>query len=100
MTGKASVFQKGDVVRAEWLETRPVALSGSRPKLGAREVSVSGTVRHIRGDHPTEPTTAIVFVDAEDEWDGPTIRPEGCSCAAPHVALRPEWIKEVLEKRG
>lgn len=59
---------KGDRVTAEWMETKPVALAGVQMKLGGTLKTVTGTVTHIRGDHPTNPTSIGVCI--KDDQDG------------------------------
>jgi hypothetical protein len=64
-------LQKGDRVTAEWLETEPVALAGVQMKLGGTTKTVTGVVTHIRGDHPTEPTSigiAILDDEGKEHW--------------------------------
>lgn len=55
-------LQKGDHVTAEWMETKPVALAGVQMKLGGTLKTVTGIVTHIRGDHPTNPTSIGVCI--------------------------------------
>jgi hypothetical protein len=66
---------KGDWVRAEWLETTSGCLSGSQLKVAARSRSVSGTVRHVRGDHPTHPTSVRLFVEPDGGGDLVLVNP-------------------------
>ena len=58
---------KGDKVKAEWLETKPVSLAGVQMKLSGTYKTVSGVVTHIRGDHPINPTSiGVCIMDAEN----------------------------------
>jgi len=63
---------KGMRVRAEWLEAQPVgavSLAGVQTKVGATLRVVEGVVTHIRGNHPTAPTSVGVWIktDAGEE---------------------------------
>jgi hypothetical protein len=55
-------------------------------KLVGDFVAVSGVVRHLRGDHPTEPKEVRVYIDP-DEPGLPTKRPYGCTCDHEHVEV-------------
>lgn len=51
-------LKKGMRVRAEWFaDARPAHLAGVQAKLSATLRVVEGVVTHIRGDHPTSPTS-------------------------------------------
>jgi hypothetical protein len=85
--------EKGDRIAAEWfMHTKLVALSGAQLKASTTKVVVAGVVRHIRGDHPTEPTKTRLYIDPEHEWDGPTVRPYGCRCEKEHVEVDPNHV--------
>lgn len=73
-----SYVKKGDRVKATWIEASPVSLSGVMPKMGGTPKEVEGTVTHIRGDRPIDPTEIRIAVnDGEQEhW------------------VKPEWIVE------
>lgn len=89
--------KKGDRVRARWFRTspRPVALAGMQLKAAASLVEVEGTVRHVRGDHPTAPSEVRLFLDCNDS-DLPLVRPPGCTCPRGHAEVKPSWVTEVL----
>lgn len=74
---------KGTRVLAHWLgNAKAVSLAGAQMKLQVREFVVTGTVRHLRGDHPTEPTKIDLYIEPEGMVD-PDLRqerPEGCTC--------------------
>lgn len=60
---------KGMLVRAEWLEALPVgnvSLSGVQMKTGATMKIVVGVVTHIRGNHPTMPTSVGVWIRTDE----------------------------------
>lgn len=61
-----SNIKKGDRVRAEWLTANGASLAGMQPKFGATATVVEGVVTHIRGDHPTEPTTIRIWVQPDE----------------------------------
>ncbi len=87
---------KGDRIRASWLVTEPASLAGQQNKVAAREIQVSGTIRHFRGDHPTHPTIIRIYLDPDPGYHGPTVRPQECRCKAEHVEVNPAHVKEVL----
>jgi hypothetical protein len=73
---QTNVFvDKGMRVRAEWFDTKPVALAGAQMKLGATLRQVEGTVTHVWGDHPTKPTKVTVAIQP-DEGDEVEIQQE------------------------
>ncbi len=84
---------KGSRVRARWLATRHVGLAGAQVKFEGTWREVKGTVRHVRGDHPTAPTAVRLYLDAEGEAG--TVTPEGCTCG-PHIEVDPKHVVEVL----
>ena len=78
-------IEKGDRIGARWfMMGRPVLASSKREWLGygATAIEIIGIVRHLRGDHPEEPTEIVAYV----EPDGPIPdvvrreRPYGCMC--------------------
>lgn len=75
-------LQKGDRVRATWLRATDASLAGMQPKVGAVQESVTGTVTHIRGDHPTNPTAIRVWVQPDD--------------GGREVVVNPDHIVEIL----
>lgn len=88
-----SYVTKGARIRAEWFgEAKLAALSGMQMKVTAVKREVVGVIRHFRGDHPTSPTVVRIYVDPDHEWDGPTVRPEGCTCDHEHVEVNPDHI--------
>lgn len=91
-----TAYNKGDRVRAQWFAAHPTCLAGVQLKFGATAKEVVGTVRHIRGDHPTHPTTIRVYLDPDGPYDGPKVDLVGCKCGHPHVELNPNHIVEVL----
>lgn len=60
-----SYVGKGSRIVARWFEAELVPLAGIQTKTGAVERIVTGVVRHIRGDHPTAPTTVRLYVETE-----------------------------------
>jgi hypothetical protein len=76
-------IKKGDRIRAHWFQTTNASLAGAQPKFGAVEISVEGRVTHIRGDHPTEPTTIRVWIQPDD---------------GPEIDIDPHHITAVLEQ--
>lgn len=62
-------LRKGMRVRAEWLDAAPLgsfSLAGVQPKVSATAHTVEGVVTHIRGDHPTDPTSVGVWIQPDD----------------------------------
>lgn len=90
------MIRKGDRIRAQWLATHLCALAGAQMKFGAHGRELTGTVRHVRGDHPVNPTVVKLYVDPEGDFDGPKTTPYGCTCDHPHVEVDPSWVAEVL----
>jgi len=77
-------IEKGTRLRAEWFDTKPVALAGAQMKLGATPRSVIGTVTSVRGDAPkAEDCKEIVYYVQPD--DGSDV-----------VTVNPKWVKEVF----
>ena len=86
---------KGSRIRAEWFKAKmdpPACLAGMQLKFGATRFEVVGVVKHVRGDHPTNPTVIRFYVDPDHTWDGPTVTPEGCTCGHPHVEINPAHV--------
>lgn len=89
--------EKGDRIGARWFVTRPAPLAGMQLKLGAAKIEISGIVRHLRGDHPEEPTEIVAYV--EPEGHVPDVvrreRPYGCMCLGHDdlVPVRPNNIR-------
>lgn len=77
-------IEKGDWVSAEWLEPHEAGLSGSAIKFAAKTKTISGIVRHVRGDHPTRPTSIRLFVE-----------PDG---GGEQVLVAPSWVRECRKK--
>ena len=95
MTTEAYV-EKGTRLRAHWLQARPVSLSGMQMKAGATEVRVTGVVRHIRTDHPTELVNPTFFIDVE-EGAGYEEHVQHCAkCGRDHVEVKPNHVVAVL----
>lgn len=81
-------IQKGDTIRAEWFEPYIAGIAGVQSKTTAHLMTISGEVRHVRGNHPTQPTAIGLFVRAESgKWC------ERCGCY--EVLVRPEHVVEV-----
>lgn len=62
-------LNKGDRVRARWFVAQtepPVALAGVQMKFQANEREVVGVITHIRGDHPTNPTSIGVWIQPDE----------------------------------
>jgi len=59
---------KGTRVRVSrlLLNDPPSALAGAQLKFGAKQQEFVGIVRHVRGDHPTQPTTVGFWVEPEE----------------------------------
>ncbi len=61
-------LRKGMRVRAEWLEGQPVdrvALPSVQTKIGAAMRQMEGVIAHLRGDHPTHPTSIGVWLTTD-----------------------------------
>jgi len=73
-------LHKGDWIQAEWLEPNEGCLSGNQMKFSAETKQVSGIVRHVRGNHPTHPTSIRLFVEPDGGGD--------------QVLVAPDWVKK------
>lgn len=78
-------IKKGSRVRAHWYKANdpPSSLAGMQLKFGVTEQKVIGTITHIWGNHPMNPTKYEI-----------AIQPDG---GGPEVVVLPSWIKEVLQ---
>jgi hypothetical protein len=84
---------KGTRIRARWFDAKLVSLSGVMPKVEATMREVTGTVRHIRGDHPTHPTVTRLYVEADDGLG------DACGkCQVREVEVDPKHVVEILSK--
>lgn len=73
----AAYLKKGDHVRARWFgDGKAVALAGVQMKFQVSEKTVEGTVTHIRGDHPVNPTKVEIWVQPDSGGDEVVIKPE------------------------
>lgn len=87
---------KGTRVRASWLEAKLVSLSGFQTKSGADHVSVTGVVRHIRSDHPTQPVNATLFLDVEEGVNHEAHAVHCAKCGRDHVEVKVSHVVAVL----
>jgi hypothetical protein len=69
-------LKKGDRVHAQWFQATDACLAGMQPKTGAILRDVTGIVRHIRGDHPTNPTEIRVWVEPDEGGDEVIVNPK------------------------
>lgn len=67
---------KGDRVHARWLQATNACLAGMQTKVGVVQREVIGVVTHIRGDHPTNPTTIRVWVKPDGGGDEVIVNPD------------------------
>lgn len=91
----APYISKGARVVVDFFKADPIgskSIAGCMVKTTATHVAFTGTVAHVRGDHPVTPTQVVVFVTPDAGYDGPTVVPPGCSCGHPHVAVNPDHI--------
>jgi hypothetical protein len=91
-----SPLRKGSRIRANWFKASLACLAGAQMKVGATGVEVVGVIRHIRGDHPTNPTRIRYFIDPEGEFKGEMTDLVGCACGYRHVEINPAWVSEIL----
>lgn len=88
---KTTTITKGMRVRARWFDAKLTCLSGVQMKFGATEHVVTGVVRHVRGDHPTNPTTVRIYVEADDGVGTPCP-----SCQVREVEIDPQHVVAIL----
>lgn len=96
-TDPSTYVTKGRRIHAKWFKPKDMgtwSLTGFQMKLVGDFVEVSGIVRHLRGDHPTNPTAIRIYIDP-DEPGLPTKRPEGCTCDHEHVEINSDHIFRV-----
>lgn len=69
---------KGSRIHAQWLQVNdPLScLAGVQTKVGATMRDVVGVVKHIRGDHPTDPTTIRLWVQPDEGGDEIIVNPD------------------------
>lgn len=77
---------KGDWVWARWMDVTNGGLSGSQVKFAATERIVTGIVKHIRGDHPTNPTSIRLFVEPDT--------------GGPEVEVDPKYVRDIRPKNS
>lgn len=79
---------KGDRIVARWYAAHPASLAGAQTKTAATERVVEGVVRHVRGDHPTDPTSVRLFIETADG--------ERCErCGVNETIVDPEHVVSV-----
>lgn len=81
-----SDIKKGSRVRAHWYQAQtnpPASLAGMQLKFGATERDIIGTIMHIWGDHPMNPTKYEIAIQPDEGGD--------------EVVVRPSWIVEVIK---
>jgi hypothetical protein len=89
---------KGDRVDAQWFELAPLgsySLAGYQTKFNAKPRSITGEVRHVRSDHPTNPVNVILHVQTEGKLG--TLCPK---CLVYEVEVRPEWVTKIYPKEA
>ena len=86
-------IHKGTRIRARWFRADLVGLAGLQAKMGLTPVEFTGTVRHVRVDHPTAPTVTWLFVepDAPDEHAKPC-----ATCGVLEIRVDPKHVVGVL----
>lgn len=77
-----TLLKKGQRVQASWLQATNGSLAGMQPKVAAVQCNVVGTVKHIRGNHPTHPTSLRIWIQPDDGGD--------------EVVIDPSWITAIL----
>ncbi len=83
---------KGKRIKAQWFEAELVSLAGMGAKVGATQRVVTGVVRHVRGDHPTHPTSVRLYVESDDGLGSPCGK-----CQVREVEVNPEHVVEVSD---
>lgn len=92
-TGRLHMVTKGDHITASWMRTNLTSLAGVQMKLEGQQVSVSGIVRHVRGNDPIAPTSIRIYIDPDDPaCELPRARPPRCTCPRPHVEVEPQHV--------
>lgn len=89
---------KGSRVAVGFFQADPIgskSIAGCMVKTTATRIAFTGTVAHVRGDHPTDPTKVVVFVTPDAGYDGQTMTPAGCTCTQGHIAVDPAHVTAV-----
>lgn len=88
---------KGTRIRVQSMTAYLPCLAGMQMKFGVKTQDFTGVVRHVRGDHPTNPTQIRFYVDPDgDAKDFNLTRPPGCTCASAHVDVDPKHVVGVV----
>lgn len=89
---------KGSRIRASWFQAHLASLSGMQMKFGATGLTVTGVVRHLRGDDPVAPKEVRIYIDPDDPVPAGVekVQAYGCTCEGGHVELKLDWVKEIL----
>jgi len=88
-----NIIAKGTRIKAQWGKATQASLAGMQMKVGVVAKTLSGVVRHVRGDHPTEPTIIKLYVEP-DSWDE-EYTADVCDCHDNLVEINPMWVYEV-----
>lgn len=91
-----SYVTKGTRIKAQWLDARLVSLAGVQMKMGATMVVITGVVRHIRSDHPTQPVNATFFLDVEEGNNYEDHVTHCTKCGRDHVEVSAKHVVDVL----
>jgi hypothetical protein len=89
---------KGDRVTAQWFECDPLgsySLAEYQTKFNAKPRFITGEVRHIRSDQPTNPVNVTLHVQSEGNLG--TLCPK---CQVYEVEVRLEWVTQVYPKEA
>jgi hypothetical protein len=93
MTSPDYNIVKGTRIRAQWFNAKLTCLAGVQMKVGADLQVVIGTVRHIRGNHPTNPTEIRLYVETDDG-----LGVDCNKCQVREIEVNPKHVVEILGK--
>lgn len=95
MSDRTNYITKGTRIRAEWMQAQtnpPASLAGMQMKFGATLHQVTGTVRHLYGDDPVNPSKAVFYVQPDEGEEGKMCE----TCGVREVVVASQHVVEVL----
>lgn len=95
---------KGSRIVARWFQANQACLAGYQMKTGATQITLSGIVRHLRGDDPADPREVLLYIEPDGEVPDTLsrTRPYGCECEGHDrlVEVKIQHVVGVLESES
>lgn len=75
------------------------SMAGAQMKVVVERHVFTGTVRHLRGDRPIDPTVVKLYIEPDSVVSLPFVRPYGCTCEGHDrlVECNQDWVVVVLD---